>query len=332
MNRTRTVAVLIASALLAAAASLTADVRTEEKTLVKFEGMLGRIANMFGGKATKEGITSVVAVQGDRKASLNEQTGQIVDLKEEKIYDLDLRRKQYKVTTFAELRRRMEEAMKQAEQSAKEDKTEPRPEQSGKELEVDFDVKDTGQRKAINGFDTRQVVMTIAMREKGRTLEQSGGLVLTTDMWLTPRVAAMSEIAEFDIRYAKQLAGPMISGASAEQMASAMAMYPGLKDAMARATTEGAKMDGTSIMTTMTVEAVKSAEQLAAEKQGDGGSASPPPTSVGGLLGGLARRGQKREEPKARATFMTSTNEVLKIGTSVGATDVAIPAGFKEDK
>ncbi len=331
MNRTRVATVLIAGALLAAAASLTADVRTEEKTLVKFEGMLGRMASMFGGKAAKEGITSVVAVQGDRKASLNEQSGQIIDLKEEKIYDLDIRRKQYKVTTFAELRRRMEEAMKKAEQNAKEDKTETRPEQSGKELEVDFDVKDTGLRKVINGFDTRQVVMTIAMREKGRTLEQSGGLVMTTDMWMTPRVAAMSEIAEFDIRYAKQLAGPMISGASAEQMASAMAMYPGLKDAMARARTEGAKMDGTSIMTTMTVESVKSADQLAAEKQGDAGSA-PAPTSVGGLIGGLARRTQKPQEPKARATFMTSTNEVLKIGTSVGATDVAIPAGFREDK
>ena len=331
MNRMHTAAALVAGVMLASAASLIADVRTEERTLVRFEGMLGRMANMFGGRAAKEGIMSVVAVQGDRKASLNEQTGQIVDLKEEKIYDLDLRRKQYKVTTFAELRQRMEEAMKKAEQNAKEDKSETRPEQSGKELEVDFDVKETGARKAINGFDTRQVVMTIAMREKGRMLEESGGLVLTTDMWLTPRVAAMSEIAEFDVRYAKQLAGPMISGASAEQMASAMALYPGLKDAMARAGTEGAKMDGTAIITTVTVESVKSAEQMAAEKQGAGGSA-PAPTSVGGLIGGLARRGQKREEPKARASFMTSINEVLKVGTSVGATDVAIPAGFTEDK
>jgi hypothetical protein len=147
----------------------------------------------------------------------NDQTGQIIDLKEEKVYDLDIRKKQYKVTTFAEIRRRMEEAMKNAEESAKDNKAEAPPEQTGKEVEVDFDVKDTGQRKAINGFDTHQVIMTIAIREKGRTLEESGGIVLTTDMWLTPRVAAMSEIAEFDIRYATQLAGPMIAGASAEE-------------------------------------------------------------------------------------------------------------------
>ncbi len=332
MTRTRTAGVLIAGAIVVSAASLTADVRTEEKALVKFEGMLGRMASMFGGKAAKDGVKSAIAVQGDRKASLNEQNGQIIDLKEERIYDLDIRRKQYRVTTFAELRQRMEEARKKAEESAKENKSEAQPDQSGKEIEVDVDVTDTGQSKTINGFATRQVVMTIAIREKGRTLELSGGLVLTTDMWLTPRVAAMSEIAEFDLRYAKQLAGPMISGASAEEMASAMAMYPGLKDAMTRARTESATMDGTSIMTTVTVESVKSAEQMAAEKQGDSSASASTPTSVGGLIGGFARRAQRPQEPRARATFMTSTTEVLKIGTAVSATDVSIPAGFREDK
>jgi hypothetical protein len=136
---------------------------------------------------------------------------------------------------------------------------------------------------------------------------------------------------DFDIRYAQKLAGPMIVGASPEEMASALAMYPGLEGALARARAEGAKMDGTAILTTVTVDAVKSAEQLAAEKQ-SGASATPPPTSVGGLIGGLARRVTKPEEPRARATFMTSTTEVLKVSTTVATGDVAVPAGFKEEK
>ena len=53
---------------------------------------------------------STVAVKGNRKATLNDTTGQIIDLGEEKVYELDMKKKTYKVTTFAELRRRMEEA------------------------------------------------------------------------------------------------------------------------------------------------------------------------------------------------------------------------------
>ena len=55
----------------------------------------------------------------------------------------------------------------------------------GKEMEVDFDVKNTGQTKTINGFDTRQVVATITVREKGKKIEDSGGIVMTVDTWLT---------------------------------------------------------------------------------------------------------------------------------------------------
>jgi hypothetical protein len=226
----------------------------------------------------------------------------------------------------------MEEAMKKAEAgAAQEPQPATKPDQPAQELEIDFDVKETGQSKAINGFDTRQVVMTVTMREKGKTIEQSGGLVLTTDLWLTPSIATLKEIVDFDIRYAQKLAGPMIVGASPEEMASALAMYPGLKEALARARAEGAKMDGTAILTTVTVDAVKSAEQLAAEKQ-SGAGAAPPPTSVGGLIGGLARRAVKPEEPRARATFMTSATEVLKVSTTVAAADVAVPSGFKEEK
>ena len=57
---------------------------------------------MFGGKAARDGVTSTVAVKGDRKATMNGETGQIIDLAEEKIYDLDLKKKSYKVTTFAQ--------------------------------------------------------------------------------------------------------------------------------------------------------------------------------------------------------------------------------------
>ena len=62
-----------------------ADVTTEDKSQVKFAGILGRMVNLFGGRATRDGIVSTVAVRGDRMARRTDQTELIVDLKEERI-------------------------------------------------------------------------------------------------------------------------------------------------------------------------------------------------------------------------------------------------------
>jgi hypothetical protein len=323
--------------------SVRADVRTEEKSRVEFAGMLGRMVNIFGGKSAREGVTSSIAVKGDRLARWHDTTGQIIDLAEEKIYDVDTKKKSYTVTTFADLRRRMEEAQRKAQENARKETPKESPKETTprdpnqKEMEVDFDVKETGQKRVINGFDTRQMVMTITLREKGKTLEQAGGMVLTSDMWMAPKVAGMNEVADFYQRYARKLGGPMVAGASAQDMAAAMAIYPMMSQAIARMNTENVKMDGTTIASTVTLDAVRSAEEVAQDaRRGDENSTPSAAGGIGGLLGGLAKKAaQKKSDPnedKQRATFMTTTNEVLKVTTTVDANDVAIPAGFKENK
>ena len=346
MKRTQTAIALSTALIILSSYALRADVRSDQKSHVEFAGMLGRMVNLFGGKAAREGVTSTVAVKGDRKATSSDATGQIIDLAEEKIYDLDLKKKSYKVTTFAELRRRMEEAQKKAEEDARKEagreKEKPaKPadaDPNAKQVEIDFDVKNTGAKKAINGFDTHQAVVTVTVREKGKTLEQGGGMVMTTDMWLAPTIAAMKEIADFDVRYAQKLYGTMIAGVSAEQMAAAMAMYPMMKQALGKMTAEGGKIDGTAIQTTTTMDAVKSEEQIAEDAKAGSNDSKPSPSGgVSGLLGGFAKKVAAKkmggdDANKPRATFMTATTEVLKVVTDVAPADVAVPAGFKENK
>jgi hypothetical protein len=338
-HRRMTVALTLA-VLLALAGSLAADVRSEQKTHVELGGALGKIVNIFGGKTAREGATSTVALKGTRKMTANDTTGQIVDLGEEKVYDLDIRKKTYTVTTFADLRRQMEEAQRKAEENARKEQLSQKPEAARdpnqKDVEVDFDVKNTGQAKTVNGFSTHETVVTVTVREKGKTIEQSGGMVMTSDLWLASRIAAMKEIADFDMQYAQKLYGPMVAGASAQDMAAAMAMYPMMKTALAKMSAEGDKIDGTPILTTVTMDAVKSADEMSEErKQGDAApSPSAPPGGLGGrLLGGLAKKvAKKDDQPSSRATVMTATTEVLKVTTDVAAAEVAIPAGFKENK
>jgi hypothetical protein len=328
----------LALTIATAAAPVFADVKKEERNQVSFSGILGRVFKIFGGKSAKEGVVSTVAVSGDRKMTVTgDNTGQIVDLNEEKIYDLDLGRKTYKVTTFEEIRRQMRDAEAKARENASSQPKEEQPQNQGKEMEIDFDIKNTGQTRAINGFDTRQVIATITVREKGKKLDESGGLVMTVDTWLTKAVS-LKEIADFERRYYEKLAGP-VSAIDAQQMATAMAMFPGLKEAFARLTRED--FGGTAIQTTTTVDAVRSAEQM---KQSSGSSAQSDeranPASIGGAIGGFMRRRQQQKEQEAgatggnpaRSTFMTINNEVLKIASNVTAADVALPAGFKERK
>ena len=145
----------------------------------------------------------------------------------------------------------------------------------------------------------------------------------------------MKEVVDFDIRYAQKLYGPMIAGASAQDMAAAAALYPMMAPAIAKMRAEGVKMDGTPVMTVLTFDAVQSAEQAAAEQKESKPSASG---GLGGIAGGLMRRATQKksaeadQNQKGRTRVMSSTTEILKVVTDVSASDVALPAGFKENK
>jgi hypothetical protein len=333
--------VLVACAVIFASSTLSADIRTDQRVRFQLGGAIGKLVNMFGGKGAREGIESSVAVKGNRKAMMSDSTGQIIDLTEEKVYDLDIKKKTYTVTTFAELRKKMEDAKRDAEKSAREERAEPsKPAQkdpNAKEYEVDFDMKSTGVSKNINGFDTKQTVVTITVREKGKTLNESGGLVMTTDLWNAPGAPSTKDLAEFDMKYAQKLYGPMVAGASPQDMAMAMAMYPQIKPALDKMRAEGTKVQGAPILTDIKMEAVPpgAANTTAAAVPAP---EEPKKKGLGGMLGGLKKMAEEADKkgnsnaPPQRAIVMTTSVEMLKLTTNVDAASVAMPAGFTERK
>jgi hypothetical protein len=323
--------------VVAMAAGLGADMKSRQKTQVKFEGMLGKMMGMFGGKAAKEGLVSTVAISGDRMMTVNDQTGELVDLAEERVYSVDFKGKSYKVKTFAEIRQEWEDAQKKMKEQAAEAKEQP--EKGDVEYEIDFNVEKTGQRKTVNAYDCQQAIMTIAVRQKGKKLEDGGGMVMTTDMWMAPTIPAMREQIAFTQRYMKKLFGNDTE-TMARDLAQAMAMYPQMKSAMERMQKEAVKLEGTAVLTTMKIEMVMSPEQAKSQAESGG----QPKTGLGGIaggIGGMFGKKKKAEEapkegqpaaagPKNRSTFMTSTTELLEVQASASAADVAIPAGFKQ--
>ena len=124
---------------------------------------------------------------------------------------------------------------------------------------------------------------------------------------------------------------------AAADMTQAMAMYPMMKDAMARFQEEGRKLQGTALSSVMRFQLAGNAQGQSAEA---GGGA--PSGGIGGLMGGLGRLGRRKkaEEPAAaapgtpatpgRVTIMTTTTETLQTASPGAAAEVALPAGFKQ--
>ena len=335
MRRVTLTAVGIVAIAASAGVVLRADVRTEQKTHVTFAGALGRMVNMFGGKAAKEGLVQTVAVKGDRKLTTTDKAAQLIDLAEEKVYDINLSDKSYTIVTFAQMRQKMQEAQaKMKENSEKMKEHSDKPAEPQKKMAVDVSTKDTGQKKTIAGFDCHESITTVTIREDGKTLEESGGMVITSDSWLTTAIPAMKEIAAFDRRYFEKISG-MDPAQMAQQMGQAMAMYPMLREAMGRVRSEGTKVNGTPISTVMTVESVASPEekQQADQQQQD-------TSNAGGIGGFLAKKMMKKKQAEGaepagapgHSPVMTSTLDVLSVATDVSADAVSIPAGFKEKK
>ncbi len=312
--------------------SVRADVKTQERTQMRFEGALGRIVNMFSGRGAREGIVSTVAVKGDRMMTTTDATGEIVDLAEEKVYTLDMKKKTYQVVTFAEMRKKMEDAMADAKKQAAAQKDEKR-EGGQVEFEVDFSVRETGQSREIAGIGTKESLVTIAVREKGKTIED-GGMVMEASMWMAPSAPALKELQDFRVRYAQQLFGPMMAQA-APTMAQAMAMYPMMQDAMKKFQEEGSKLEGTPLLTTTKFQLAAPPQSAETSAQAD---EEKMPTSVGGLIGGFGRRMARRKadekdastDPPGRSTILTTTTETLQVASAASDSDVALPSGFKQ--
>jgi hypothetical protein len=272
--------------------ALRADVKTREKTTFALEGVMGGLMKRFGGKVANEGLTSTVAVKGNRKSSVNDLTGEIIDLGEEKVYRLDVKKKEYTVKTFADLRAEYEKAKADA-------------------------------KKTIAGYDAEEAIVTITAHEKGKPIEESGGFVLTSDTWVGPKIAALDELTQFQLKFVRAVYGEQFA-ADMQQMAGVLALYPSYKTMAAQMQTEGQKLQGTPLSTTTVFEAVKSAEQMK-ESESD--------SSGGGGLGGMfAKKLLSKNKPQQRAKVFTTTHDLLSVDTSVSPEDLAIPAGYKQKK
>jgi hypothetical protein len=136
-------------------------------------------------------------IKGDKMKIDMGENATIVDLGAQTITHINKRDQTYSVTPFSEL----------AGPAA----------QTG--MDVKVDVKETGQRKTIAGYDCHEVVMTMEADAPARPGQPAGGMKMqvTADVWLSPGVPGYQELRAFHQRLVGQPVWSAMMGGGKQQ-------------------------------------------------------------------------------------------------------------------
>jgi hypothetical protein len=343
---------------------MTADLRYEETTEMKGGIMesLGKFAGMFGAKGLTKSTTST-SLKGDRmrKDQLDGEeltSTQIIQLDREQIVTLDHKKKAYTVMTFAEMRAQMEKAIATAKSTPPPNQPAPQADQKPDvKVEPKVNVKDTGETKVINGFNTRRVLLTVELEGEDQKTKDKGAMGADTELWTTKDVSGFDEQNKFYMKYAKAVASPELVRSMGGS--PGMGQDPRVAESAQAMRKKMESLDGLAILTIMSFnlsgtpsEETKAQNTQANSRQRKSNEDRPPENmseAIGKALGGFGGFGRKKkkEEPapspaesspatttsadgKVTATLMTSTTEMKSFSkAALDASLFDVPAGYK---
>ncbi len=342
---------LVAGVLLASASVLMADFQYEQTTKIT-GGMLMSMAR-FGGKRLTEPQTSTIAVKGNRMVHLSPQSAQITDLDKETITHVDFEKKTYSVMTFQQMKEMMQQAMEAMQKR-----------EGASDASVTFTatVKETGQKKAVNGMNANEYILTMAMNATDQKSGQSGAINITNDMWMAPEVPGYQEVRDFQLRMAEKLgiglgeSNPLASmrpgmGAGMAEMAKQMSKLKGIP--VMQVTRMGSTPDGKPLPAASEAPELSQQSQVnvgdaAGHAAGDAAAGAAAGAVLGRLpgLGGFGRK-KPKEQPKeqtqeqpqqqqAKAApgagmLMETTTEMGSFSSApVDGSKFDVPSGFKQ--
>jgi hypothetical protein len=351
-------AFLTAGLCCAVTTSAFADFSYEQTTKIT-GGMMASMMKVAGAfsKAAREPIVSTVAVKGDRMAHINKNRISVIDLKGQTITDVDLQKKTYAVITFEDMTKAMQRMSEKMAEKGNQEKA--------NDVKFKASVKETGEKKVVSGFNTKQVILSIEIEGTDKKSGNKGAMTMTSDMWLASNIAGYGEVRDFYKRMGQKLAWTPGSFGMAAQRADMM-------KGMGEMAKEMSKLDGVPVLQItkmgaagdgMTGASNGTSNQTATRQPAK--EATPPPTAgetAGKVLasrlpgfGGLGGFGKKKksadEQPQqapaqqpaaeqpaannpsadASGALMESTTELTNFSSaSLNASQFEVPAGFKE--
>jgi hypothetical protein len=308
-----------------AASSALADFSYHEKSTITggmIAGML-KVAGVFS-KAAREPIEMQVSVKGDRMVSRSNTHTSIIDLNSETITSVDNQKKTYSVMTFAQMKQMLEQAQQKMQNSKKD---------GDAKMSFKVSANSTGNTKQVNGYDTKEMVLKMQMEGTDEKSGQKGGMVITTDMWITPAIPGYAEVRDFHKRMAEKL--------NWTPNGNMFMQRPDVAEGMAEVYKEMSKLEGMPVMQNivMGVQGDPNQPADAQAKPQPQQQQEAKPTSLGGLLAGrLAKKKQQQDDQAANSNPNSQPGSLLEMTTEMSAfstagvpdSEFAVPAGFKK--
>jgi hypothetical protein len=320
---------------------LLADFSYEQSTKITGGMMAGmmKFAGAFS-KQAREPLQSSVAVKGNRMFNGNKERATVIDLDKETITEINFQKKTYSVMTFAEMKQAMEQAM-QRMKNAPQQPQQQEPQQQKSDVKTDFklDIKETGQSKEIAGLQTKEVILTMQMEGTDQQSGNKGAMVVTSDMWLAPKIPGYDEINNFHRRMAEKMAWTPDAGMNP------MMGRPDMARAMENMRKEGSKMNGIPVLSVMKMTgSAEGQPDAASDTQTSPQQSKPQPkpdlgTLLGGKFGGFGRKKKQDDAPSTpppdsasgSGSLMEMTTEASSFSSApVDPSRFSPPAGFKK--
>jgi len=350
--RSQLLACCVAGVLFGAAAQ--ADVTMQEQMSLSGAGMM-KMANMSG--------TTTTIIAGDRartESNLQFESGlmrtfargaggphvEIVRLDQDKIYSLDPKKKTYTETTFADMRAKMEQAMEQMNkaQASQQQGTSGVDESECEWSDPRSEVKRTGEKALIAGFQAEHVTVTATQSCTNKKNGQVCDFGLALDQWIAPGFEASAEATTYQRAYAEKLGlGAASSRDFAERAQSMFGRYKGIWSELGKRMAD-MPVKGYAVKSGFSLGVGGPQCQSAQQTQAQGGPQSPPSLggALGGALGGMFKKKQEQPQPQAAPppTMAGGLMPLMSMGTelvsisrdAVNPQTFELPADYKKTK
>jgi hypothetical protein len=337
-----------------------ADVTIQQKTVSSgFAGFGGGISTetrVIAGDRARDDQTFTATGRLKTFAGKPRTSVSITRLDKELIWELDPARKEYGEMTFAEMREAMNKGMAEARTQG------ARPAQ-GEQYDFKVDVKRTGKKEKVNGFDAEEWIVTLtAVPRDKQSSASAGGFSMKLDGWYSTQVPGQAEVTAYYRRWAEKMGidpqlQAMVSGFMATHGDAVREMAAKMKD-----------LKGVAVRSTMTMEmgggvtpeqqaqmdkaradnAKTSAEQKKKREASEdadanaGAAGSLARGNIGGAIGGMfGHKLAKSAEHKAESSVapgdgggsapsFSATTDLLSITTGSAGASFDVPADYKK--
>ena len=271
---------------------------------------------------------STVLLKGNRMATLGKENTTIVDLDQETITEIDLKKKTYSVLTFAQMRQAMDEAMARAQaQQQKREKQKGAP-QGNVDAKFNVSAKATGKTKDVQGLSAKEMVVTMELEGTDKDTGNSGSMMVIEDAWMS-NVRGYEQVKAFRQKMAQKMAREF------QPELSRMAMSdPRMMQGLSEAAKEMSKVSGVPVETVVKMGTGITVDSTDSNSQKQGPSVRDAITS--GLPFGRKKKDpppeQKQDEKQSgSALLLEMTTEMTSFSSSaVDGSKFDVPAGFKQ--